>query len=231
MYGFQHPGYGPMNWQNNNHWSGGSVNGQQMPLLPPPPFYYPFESSSWTEDPSVYNRKNQAWTPPSPQPLKNGNRNRGRSESARIPRRGILKSKGQWNTPTQRRLVHFMPEQWQEPEDGNTTLPEYRRPSGMKPDQMNNKGQKSTRQSAKEKERVPSNIPLGKAHTGTLSRRERRQTNRAVPPSHTSEGIGHLTDNRFNLLSETDEEEVTDNDHSEADEIVKTSAMKNSLSK
>jgi hypothetical protein len=93
---YQYPGYGPMNWQHNDNWSGGFVNGQQMPLQEPP-FYYPFDIL--TAGPSNFVRKNQV-------------QYQGRKKDPRTSRRGNLKytEREQGYTPTQRRLVHFMPE-------------------------------------------------------------------------------------------------------------------------
>ncbi len=72
------PQHMPMNWLQNNNWSGGFVNGQPMPFLPPP-FYYPVDMSAVTVGPSNSVRENQV-------PYQ------GRSEIPRMPpRRGILK--------------------------------------------------------------------------------------------------------------------------------------------
>jgi hypothetical protein len=173
-----------------------------MPIQAPP-FYYPFNSSTWAKGPSHYDGRNQVQSS-----LNYGNQ--GRLETPRTPRRGIRKHTGQWNTPTQRRLVHFMPERWKpstsRKNNSNVNSFDYRRLSVTKPIQVKN--------STKTPE---------KAHIDTLRRRERRQRNRSVILENSGE-FGCLNDNRFILLSETDEE-GTDNDLSEAEN--ETQAMKN----
>jgi hypothetical protein len=60
-----------------------------------------------------------------------------------------------------------------------------------------------------------------KAHLDTLRRRERRQRTRTGSFENTSEELGRLNDNRFALLSETDEEISDIDDQSEADKAMK----------
>jgi hypothetical protein len=193
----------PINWQ-QNRWSGGGVNGQPMPLHPPP-FHYPMNMSTWTDgSPSNYVGRNQG--PPSHAFTY---ANQGRSETSRMPRRGILRQTGQRNTPTQRRLVNFMPERFQQRAPNNNT-PEYRGMSVTVPVQVNNRGQRSTYNSVQQQERPKKTAD--KAHRDTLRRRERRQKGRVFSLENNSEELGRLNDNRFNLLSETDEEEETNND-------------------
>ena len=225
QYGFQQPqqnGFGlqpsaygpngiPINWQQYN-WLGGFVNGQQMPLLPPPPFYYPIDISQWTGVRSNRKKKNQVQSNDKLSP----------SENPSTPRRGILKNTtGESNTPTPRRLVDFMPEGWQQPAFiNNMTVPENRRPSVTTPVQMNSKVFGSAQ------DRTRSKKTPEKAHLDTLRRRQRRQRSRATLLEN-SEELGLLNDNRFILLSETDEEENENNENSEADDNNKAQAMKN----
>ncbi len=63
-----------------------------------------------------------------------------------------------------------------------------------------------------------------KAHLDTLRRREKRQRSQAALLEN-SEELGRLNDNRIILVSETDDEEITDNDLSETDN--KTQVMRN----
>ncbi len=67
------------------------------------------------------------------------------------------------------------------------------------------------------------NIPK-KAHLDTLRGREKRQRTRAALLEN-GEELARLNDNRIILVSETDDEEITDNDLSEADN--KTQVMRN----
>ena len=176
--------------------------------------------STWTEGPSNDVRRNQGRRQPS------AYANQGRSDIARIPRRSILKNTNHWNTPSQRRLVHFMPERWQQPaiNNINMTSPEYRgRLATTTPVQVTNQGPHHTYSSVQRHER--SKKTPEKAHLDTLRRRERRQNNRAVLFDNVTE-LGRLSNNRFNLLSETEEEKTDDDndDYSEADND--TQAMK-----
>ncbi len=104
--------------------------------------------------PSMYNGRNQVQPPL----LKYDNQSR--SETPYAWRREILKQKGQWNTPTGRRLVHFMPERWQQmaAKDNNSNTIHRNR---QKPPLLSKKTPKKT-------------------HLDTLRRRERRQRSRVA---------------------------------------------------
>ncbi|CAF5095420.1 unnamed protein product [Rotaria sp. Silwood1] len=183
----------PLNWQVQNNWMGGTgswINGQQQMPLQPPPFYYPIDNTKLTTVVPPFLNQVQY------------------KDDLVIPskRRGILKIRKE---PTQRRLVHFMPGNWQK-----KTKPDNR---GNKPDQMNNKGQKQ------KTKKSPEN-----AHLDTLRRRARRQEQRAALLEKSNELGCFNGNNRFSLLSEIDndnnnDEDTTDN--SEADN--QTVAMKN----
>ncbi|CAF3462670.1 unnamed protein product [Rotaria sp. Silwood2] len=181
----------PLNWQFQNNWMGGAeswINGQQQMPLQAPPFYYPIDNGMLT---TVVPSSNQVqYKDNSVMPSK---------------RRGILKIRKE---PTQRRLVHFMPESWQK-----KTKPDNR---GKKPDQMNNKGQKQKTIKSPEKARLD-----------TLRRTARRQRQRAALLEKSNELGCFNGNNRFSLLSEIDDD--NDNgyttDNSEADH--QTEAMKN----
>ncbi|CAF5010076.1 unnamed protein product, partial [Rotaria sp. Silwood1] len=193
----------PLNWQREN-WSGGFVYGQQMPLQPPP-FYYPMDNLTMNKSSSIFNGKNQI---------------QGHSVTPHTPRRGILKQTEKWRTPMTRRLVHFMPERWQGQETAanNMTSHEYRGMSITTPIQVNKKGHNSNVVSGLK--RSGTKKTPEKAHLDTLRRRERRQRNRAFLLEQSKE-LDRLSDNRFNLLSVTDDEE-TDKDLSEIDNEIET---------
>jgi hypothetical protein len=185
-------GLGPMdmqmNWQGNGS-MGGFTNGQHMSIQPPP-FLYPIDRLRWTE--SSF-RKNQV------KPLPMTHVDRGPLVTPRGHRRGILKHTDQPNTPTQRRLVHFMPEQWQREDSANINS---RKRSGKRPISG---------------ETIKENTGKG-YNLDTIRRRERRQRSRAVMLNSSKEFI-LPNDNRFIVLSETDEEGTDDIDqnHSEAE--------------
>ncbi|CAF3359080.1 unnamed protein product [Rotaria socialis] len=204
---FQRPTYNmPMNWQENN-WLGSSVQELHKPLQTPP-FYYPFDRSITTEGPNVRNQVRL----PSTYEL------RDRSEYSRTPRRGILKQTGQRNTPMQRRLVHFMPEPWQQSKTRtNNTLDSRTMTKGKTGVQWNNR--------VPIRRRTRPNKTPERAHIDTIRRRERRERNRAFLSENTCE-IGQLDDNRFKLLSETEGEE-TDNEFSETETETETTDIHN----
>lgn len=192
-----------MNWQHGN-WSGGYDNGRQVPIQPqPPPFFYRNNTDNshmpYTEGSSNYNRQNQV-----------EHINQGLFQIPRTPRRGILKKTGSKNVPTQRRLVHFMPEQWQEPK---TNTNDYSNSNILvRSERKKNDYSSSNIRSKKTPE---------KAHRDTIRRRDRRQKYRRALQTSVTE-LGRLNDNRFILLSdqsENDERETeTDNDLSEIDD-------------
>ena len=185
-------GLGPMDMQMN--WQGGFVNGQHMPIQPPP-FMYPLDSMRCTE--SSF-EKNQVQSVPM--------MNRGPLVTPRGQRRGILKQPGQSNTPTQRRSVHFMPRQWQTNTSNN---PERRPITGP---YRGNRSKKTPE----------------KARLDTIRRRERRQKNRAAARSDNSKDFILPNDNRFMLLSETDEgEETDDSDQTDSEVENEQQTMKN----
>ena len=201
-YGFPSTVFGPNNQAMN--WSGGVVNGQQMPfpLAPPPPFYYPFDaSSSWNNDQSRYSRKN-------------GKRSYDNRKRSVTPRRGNQQNNRQRNTPKQRRLDDFMPETWRNLNQIN--LPDNRRQSKTTPDQMNN----SKNNNVQFKKETSDKVRLN-----TLRRRERRQRNRAFLPNRRNEELGRLEDNRFNTLSRNNDDTETDNSEAETDHNNRTRAM------
>ncbi|CAF2772715.1 unnamed protein product [Rotaria sp. Silwood2] len=195
----------PLNWQREN-WSEGFVYGRQMPLQPPP-FYYPMDNLTMNKSSSIFNRKNQI---------------QGHSVTPHTPRRGILKQTEKWRTPMTRRLVHFMPErrQGQETAANNMTTHEYRGVSITTPIQVNKKGHNSNVVSGPKHSRTKKTSE--KAHLDTLRIRERGQRNRAFLLEQSKE-LGRLSDNRFNLLSVTNDEE-TDKDLSGVDNEIE--AMK-----
>ncbi|CAF4168747.1 unnamed protein product, partial [Rotaria sordida] len=155
-----------------------------MPLQSPP-FYYPIDNTVLT---TVVPSLNQV-------------QYKDNEYDSVMPskRRGILKIRKE---PTQRRLVHFMPENWQK-----KTKPDNR---GYKPDQLNNRGQKQKTKKSPEE-----------AHLDTLRRRARRQKQRAALLEKSNKLDCFKDNNRFTLLSEMDD----DNINSEADN--QTEAMIN----
>ncbi|CAF3966241.1 unnamed protein product, partial [Rotaria sp. Silwood1] len=182
----------PLNWQVQNNWMGGTgswINGQQQMPLQSPPFYYPIDNTMLTTVVPPFLNQVQY------------------KDDLVIPskRRGILKIRKE---PTQRRLVHFMPENWQK-----KTKPDNR---GNKPGQMDNKGQKQKTKKSPEK-----------AHLDTLRRRARRQKQRAVLLEKSNELGCFNGNNRFSLLSEIDDDNNNEytTGNSEADN--QTEAMKN----
>ncbi len=103
-----------------------------------------------------------------------------------------------------------MPEGWRKPTNNNNNnniLPENRRLSVTIPVQITNWDQTQGSRSKKTTE---------KAHLDTLRRRERRQRSR-VTLLEQSEEFGCLNDNRFILLSGTDDDsevdDLDDNNH------------------
>ncbi|UJR18849.1 hypothetical protein I4U23_021977 [Adineta vaga] len=204
-YGFQSSVFGPNNIPMN--WSGGMVNGQQMPFpLAPPPFFYPFDgSSSWNKDQSKYSRKDG----------KPSYDNRKRSVT---PRRGNFKNNRQRNTPKQRRLVDFMPETWQNL--NQIDLPDNSRQSKTMPIHQKNMNNNKNNDVQSKKKKTSD-----KAHLNTLRRRERRQRNRAFLPNKRNEELGRLNDNRFIILSENDDDTEADNSEAEADNNNQIRAM------
>ncbi|CAF5024475.1 unnamed protein product, partial [Rotaria sp. Silwood1] len=95
----------PLNWQFQNNWMGGAgswINGQQQMPLQTPPFYYPIDNTILT---TVVSSLNQV-------------QYKDNEDETPSKRRGILKKT---TKPTQRRLIHFMPENWQE-----KTIPDNR---------------------------------------------------------------------------------------------------------
>lgn len=191
------------------------MSGQPMPLHPPPPppFFYPTENTRWTEVSSnQIRRRNQVESP-------SVYDNRGRSATSRAPRRGILKKTGQWKTPTQRRMVHFMPERFQQRpavlQSRDWTSREHSRRPVTAPGARNSTGQQHavvTEHRHARSEKTPE-----KAHLDTIRRRERRQRHRIASHQDSEEELGRLNDNRFVLLTDTDEE-GTGSDLSEADD-------------
>ncbi|CAF1591006.1 unnamed protein product [Didymodactylos carnosus] len=115
-----------------------------------------------------------------------------------------------------------MPESWQQPayKTKNKILPEYRRQSITMPVQKTN-------YVSTEKQGRPKKSPE-KAHIDTLRRRERCQRSRTILLEKSKE-LGCLNNNRLILFSETDDEEKTDNEHSDAYDSNhnKTHAMNN----
>ncbi|CAF1437452.1 unnamed protein product, partial [Rotaria sordida] len=178
----------PLNWQFQNNWMGDAgnwINGQQQMPLQSPPFYYPIDNNVLT---TVVPSLNQV-------------QYKDNEYDSVMPskRRGILKIRKE---PTQRRLVHFMPENWQK-----KTKPDNR---GYKPDQLNNRGRKQKTKKSPEE-----------AHLDTLRRRARRQKQRAALLEKSNKLDCFKDNNRFTLLSEIDD----DNINSEADK--QTEAMIN----
>ena len=147
------------------------------------------------------------------------NRSRGPPDHSRAPRRGILKERGPWNTPTQRRMVHFMPEQFQPPAVHNTnwTSPKYRKQPPTKALIRGNDANQRKALTTEQQRMRPVKTPE-KAHLDTVRRRERRQKHR-VPSLEQSEVLGQLNENRFVLLTDTEGED-TDSAISEADEEI-----------
>ncbi|CAF1523682.1 unnamed protein product [Adineta ricciae] len=213
----QYPMNLPMNGlyppANNYYGMGGFVNGHGMPLTsPPPPFYYPYDMSSMVTAGSYTprsTRKNQ------------GPYRKNKNNAPRTPSRSAQKSKKQKrNTPTDRRLVHFMPDSlMQSTNQGN---------------QMNSSN-KSVNQQGRSKKSPE------KAHRDTLSRRDRRRKSRAAVAAATvgntsptqNKTVPTTTHNRFLLLSDSDDEEeendksVTETESTEYSEVEKTMNKRN----
>lgn len=189
-----------------NTWSGGVLNG---PFVQPPPFYYP-SNMAGAEAFSITERRNQV---PRVSAEDFPNRRGFHARAAATPRRGgILRQTGhhqQRKTPTKRRLVHFMPEPWQQPDH-----------EGIRPVQRNpiygGRVQSTSDGSDSEQSRtmIRSKKSPAKAHRNTLSRRLRRQRLRAAYDRPNQETPGQLSNNRFNLLSEETETDTDDNDDS-----------------
>lgn len=96
--------------------------GQMNMPLQPPPFHYPMDTAVMTraEESSNLTRGNQV-------PQSSARTLPTRRGTSRAPRREILKQSGRQvsrrqRAPTQRRLVNFMPEPWQQ---SVMTLPGY----------------------------------------------------------------------------------------------------------
>ena len=194
-----------------NTWSGGVLN---APFVQPPPFYCP-QNMAGAEAFSERRRRN-----PVPQLSAKDFQSRRsfHARTAATPRRGILRQTGrhqqqqQQKAPTKRRLVHFMPEPWQQ-RDHKGTRPVQRNPiSGGR-----REGTSNDSDSEQSRTMIRSKKSPEKAHRDTLSRRVRRQRLRTAAhdrPNH--ETPGQLSNNRFHLLSEE-----TDDDNDESSEVHK----------
>lgn len=165
---------------------GGWPTGLRMPVQPPP-FYYRSENTAAVSD------RNQATQRPI---AKQQDHNR----DSRRPRRGIMRQPeaGRPKYPTQRRLVHFMPERFS-PEEHKLSVTVSGQ-EGRRTVQVPSR--------AHSVEASRSKKTAEKAHRDTLRRRERRQRNQAMKTGENNTDFGLLRDNRFVLLSSSDEAET-----------------------